>query len=175
MSERTGGAGAPPAIDTSSAEHIRRSLASAQSRNHRVMLLLLEGIDQEASLVRLLDGGGHVNWLLGHLASSRDDILELIGAARTMDEGSDTRYGYGSKPEAAADAAPLSALLAALEHTNQRVLEEIGKLDGARLEEQDERGRRLLDRLEFALWHEAYHLGQLTLYRKNVGLESPIG
>ncbi len=175
MSDRTDGAGAPATIDAGAAEHLRRSLVNAHSRNQRVMLRLLDGIDQESSLVRLLDDGGHINWLLGHVAASRDDILELMGASRTMGEGSDARYGYGSRPEGAEDAAPLESLLAALEHTNQRVLEEIAKLDGARLEEADERGRRLLDRLEFALWHEGYHLGQLTLYRKKAGLSSPIG
>ncbi len=164
-----------PAIDPSSAEHLKRSLAAAQRRNQRVTLMLLEGIDQEASVARLLDDGGHVNWLLGHVAASRDDILEMLGAARTMAEGSDARYGYGSKAEAAADAAPLAELVAALEQTDARVQEELAKLDGARLEQTDERGRRLLDRLEFAFWHEGYHVGQLTLYRKKVGLTSPIG
>lgn len=164
-----------PTIDPASAEHLKRSLASAQKRNQRVTLMLLEGIDQEASLVRLLDDGGHVNWLLGHVADSRDDILELLGATRTMTEGSAARYGYGSKAESAADAAPLESLVAALEQTNERVLQELEKLDAARLEATDERGRRLLDRLEFAFWHEGYHVGQLTLYRKKVGLSSPIG
>lgn len=174
MSDRIEAA-APPTIDASAAEHLGRSLASAQSRNQRIMLMLLEGIDHQASLARLLDDGGHINWLLGHMATSRDDLLELLGAGRLMDEGSDARYGYGSRPEADEDAAPLESLLAALERANQRVLEEIAKLDGARLEETNERGRRLIDRLEFALWHEAYHLGQLTLYRKKAGLSSPIG
>ncbi|MBX3144482.1 MAG: DinB family protein [Trueperaceae bacterium] len=170
MSDRTA-----PSIDQNSAEHLKRSLAAAQKRNHRVMSMLLEGIDQDASVVRLLEDGGHVNWLVGHVAASRDDVLELLGAARTMYEGSDARYGYGSKPEAPSDAATLESLLAALELTNERVLQELEKLDAARLEATDERGRRLLDRLEFAFWHEGYHVGQLTLYRKKVGLSSPIG
>ena len=165
----------PLPIDADAAEHIKRSLASSQSRNQGVMLKLLDSIDQQASLERLLEDGGNINWLLGHLATSRDDMLVELGAKRLMAKDADARYGYGSQPEAAEAAAPLESLLAALELANRRVLEEIDKLDPARLIETDERGRRLLDNLEFDLWHEAYHLGQITLYRKKAGLSSPIG
>ena len=87
----------------------------------------------------------------------------------------DSRYGDGSRPTDDREPAPLETLIAALERANERLLEEIGTLTAERLEAVDERGRRLLDRLEFNLWHEAYHLGQITLYRKKAGLESPIG
>lgn len=175
MSDNTESIATPPEIDAGAAEHIKRSLTSAQSRNQGVMLKLLDGIDQQASLARLLEDGGNINWLLGHLATSRDDMLQELGAERLMAEDAEARYGYGSQPETDGEAAPLETLLAALEHANQRLLEEIDKLNSARLAEKDERGRRLLDNLEFDLWHEAYHLGQLTLYRKKAGLSSPIG
>lgn len=175
MSDTRAGAVAPPKIDEAAAVHIRRSLASSQSRNHRIVLKLIDGIGQEASLVRLLDDGGNVNWLLGHLATSRDDVLELLGAERLMAKGADSRYGYGSRPTEDREPASLESLTAALDRANERLLEEIGKLTAERLESVDERGRRLLDQLEFNLWHESYHLGQITLYRKKVGLESPIG
>lgn len=165
----------PEAFAESAAALGGQSLTRAVKRNQRVMEMLLEGIDQQASLQRLFEDGGNVNWLLGHLAISRDDVLESLGAERLMDAGAAARYGYGSKPAADADPAPLESLVAALQRSQQRVLEEIEKLDGERLSHTDERGRRLLDRLEFALWHEAYHLGQLTLYRKRAGLASPIG
>lgn len=175
MSNGTASTTTPPEIDAGATEHLKRSLASAQSRNQGVMSKLLAGIDHQASLARLLDDGGNINWLLGHLATSRDDMLVELGAERLMAEGADARYGYGSKPEADENAAPLEELLAALEHANERLLEEFDKLDPERLVERDERGRRLLDNLEFDLWHEAYHLGQITLYRKKAGLSSPIG
>lgn len=162
-------------IDASAAEHLKRSLANAQSRNQGVMLRLLEGIDHQASLARLLEDGGNINWLLGHLATSRDDVLQRLGAERLMSDGADARYGYGSRPEPDGAAAPFESLVAALDSANQRLLAEIDALDAERLAATDERGRRLLDRLEFDLWHEAYHLGQLTLYRKKAGLSSPIG
>lgn len=175
MSTSTESIATPTEIEADAAEHIKRSLASAQSRNHGIVLKLLDGIDQQASLVRLLADGGNINWLLGHLATSRDDMLVELGAERLMPEDADARYGYGSQPEADEEAAPLETLLAALERANQRLLEEIGELSPERLAETDERGRRLLDNLEFDLWHEAYHLGQITLYRKKAGLSSPIG
>lgn len=175
MSDTTTRTEGPPVIDADAAEHLKRSLANAQSRNQMVLLRLLEGIDHQASLVRLLEDGGHINWLLGHLATSRDDVLQRLGAERLMADDADARYGYGSRAESTEDAAPLESLLAALERSHQRVLEEIGTLDAARLMATDDRGRPVLDRLEFDLWHEGYHLGQLTLYRKKAGLTSPIG
>ncbi|HET8985714.1 MAG TPA: DinB family protein, partial [Trueperaceae bacterium] len=145
MSDATAHTKGPPEIDVEAAEHLKRSLANAQRRNQRILLRLLEGVDHQASLVRLLDDGGHINWLLGHLATSRDDMLQLLGAARLMADDTDARYGYGSKPDSAEDAAPLESLLAALERSHQRVLEEIGALDAARLMAAAERGRRLLE------------------------------
>lgn len=156
-------------------EQLKAALARSQRRNQGILLKLLDGIDDDMSQVRLFPDGGNVNWLLGHLATSRDDALELLGAERLMDAGAEERYGYGSRPTSDSDPAPLASLLQALELANRRVLEELDKLDGARLAAVDERGRSLLERLEFMLWHESYHLGQVTLYRKGAGLASPIG
>ena len=175
MSESTVESDGPPEIDAGAAAHIKHSLANAQRRNQGILLKLMVGIDERASVTRLLDGGGHINWLLGHLATSRDDILQKLGAERLMANDADARYGYGSRPLDEDAAAPLESLLAALERAHQRLLEEFAALDPARLGATDARGRRLVERLEFDLWHEAYHLGQLTLYRKKSGLHSPIG
>ena len=47
--------------------------------NNRVININLEGITQEESLLSPEPGGNCINWVLGHMLISRDDINKILG------------------------------------------------------------------------------------------------
>lgn len=69
-------------------------------RNLALLARIVDGIDDEAARVPLIEGGSHLHWLLGHLVASRDGLLGHIGAERVWDLASAEAYGCGSGPDA---------------------------------------------------------------------------
>lgn len=150
--------------------HLERVLA----RNLALIERNVAGLSLEDSLRRLLPEGSHLNWLLAHLVVSRDGILRLLGAEPVWGEAERRRYGRGSSPEAGAEL-PLEALRPALEQAQERLARALAGADAQQLAAPREGGGTVGDFVEFLVWHECYHMGQLTLYRRLAGLESPVG
>jgi hypothetical protein len=127
---------------------------------------LTADVDDDAARVPIVAGGSHFAWLLAHLIVSRDGILGRLGAERVWDDEARKRYGHGSDA-GAVDYPPMADLLALLSLQGERI-------DAALASEPTLAGDAL-DRIDFMVWHETYHLGQATLYRRAAGLTSPIG
>lgn len=149
---------------------------SVFDRNLKLLTNLLDGLTEDAARQRLFDGGSDLHWLLGHLVASRDGLLALLDSERVWDEDAARTFGRGSSPDAAPPTEDTSV---------GRQLERLGDQQAklARLVETAEdavferlSGRRSVAAwFEFLAWHETYHLGQVTLYRRAAGLPSPIG
>ncbi len=159
--------------DQLAAEFLRTTLADTLTRNHRMVLQLTADMPEAAALQPLVEDGSHMNWLVGHLVSNRDSILALLGEDRVRPAETDEAFGYGSKPTAEATAT-LAEQLRAYELANVPLLEAIAALTPEQLAAPAGR-RSVRERLEFLVWHETYHLGQLMLYRRAAGLDNPIG
>ena len=158
------------------AHDLRPSLPLIQAifdRNLTLLARIVDGIDDEAARVPLIEGGSHLHWLLGHLVASRDGLLGHIGAQRVWDTTSAKAFGRGSGPGAPI-VASIDEQLARLRTQQARIDEALGKLDDATLE-RDAGRMTVAAMIEFLAWHETYHLGQATLYRRAAGLASPIG
>lgn len=141
-----------------------------------VLRRCLEGMSDEQALQPLFEGGGHANWLVGHLVTSMNDILELLGAERTRAKEVDDLYDYGSKAAGGHSAPPLAQQLADLDRVHALLNTALDGLSEEQLAQPSgNRNRTLQQRLEFSVWHLAYHIGQAMLYRRAVGLDSPIG
>ncbi|HEX2621431.1 MAG TPA: hypothetical protein VHL11_14835, partial [Phototrophicaceae bacterium] len=56
----------------------------------------VDGLTHEDSLLQLPFRGNCLNWILGHLITSRNDILELLGEPRFWDEATSAFYDRGS-------------------------------------------------------------------------------
>lgn len=159
--------------DQLTATFLRTALADTLTRNHRIVLQLTADMPEAASLVSLVEDGSHMNWLVGHLVGNRDSILALLGVGRVRPEEVDEAFGYGSKPAAEATAT-LAEQVRAYDLTNVPLLAAIAALTPEQLAAPASR-RTVRERLEFLVWHETYHLGQLMLYRRAAGLDNPIG
>lgn len=154
--------------------HASLSLLRAQyERNLKVLTSTADGVDEAGARVPVVEGGSHFHWLLAHLVASRDALLERLGAERVWDAEAAKAFGRGSTPSVPegmvladhlarlrAQQATLDALLPSL--TPEALAREAGRMTvGAWI--------------EFLAWHETYHVGQATLYRRVAGLPSAIG
>lgn len=149
-------------------------LLELAKRNRWVLERTLADLTHEQSLLRLVEGGSHLNWLVAHLVAGRDHMLDELGAKRVRPREVDDAYDYGSTPPTGEEARPFEEHVADLGRTFERLEAALERATEEELAAPLGNGT-LADRLQFRLWHEAYHAGQTTLYRAKAGLESPIG
>lgn len=143
-------------------------------RSHSLLMKDVDGIGHDQALSTLFEGGNHLNWLVGHIVGSRDVMLETLGAERVRSKEEDAASGMGSKPAGPHDARPFAEQVADLVASHERLRAALEAVTDEGLAAPLKEGT-VEDRLLFFLWHEAYHTGQATLYRRGAGLKSPIG
>jgi len=139
---------------------------------------LVEDID-EAKMLRQPGGIlNHPAWTLPHLVTGSEFAGQLIGLEPLMPQDWFVKYGRGSTPSTDPAANPSkSGALAALEEHHARVSEALTAADSSLFEQPtpNDDFRQIMptlgDALVFILGtHEAVHLGQLTSWRKAMGL-----
>ena len=136
----------------------------------------VDGVEDEGALRPLFEGGSSLNWMVGHLVASRDAMLRTAGADPLGDASIRERYDYGTTAPEAETATDLGTLLDLLTKQGERLSERLPELDEAALAAPSGMGDADRHRyLTFMVWHETYHLGQAVLYRRALGLDSPIG
>jgi hypothetical protein len=138
-------------------------LALAFARNLRVLNRQLDGLSHEESLLQLPFRGNCLNWVLGHLATSRDQVLRALGEPPLLTPEETVRYETGSEPVGpGGEAAPLERLRAVLAQ-GQAILQ--ARLPAALAEAPAGAAAEV-----FGLYfHESYHLGQTELLRQLAG------
>lgn len=131
-----------------------------------------EGITHADALLQLPSGGNCMNWILGHIAESRDEMLLMLGKPSIMAPAWIKRYEMDSPPVTdESDAMRLEDILALLSEIKAAVKEAVIAADQAFLDEivVPARNQSRWNRLEFMIWHEAYHVGQLEYGRNLAG------
>jgi len=126
-----------------------------------------DGITDKDTLKRPNDQVNHINWLLGHLATCRFMLLNLIGGNDSDPyfniyfKGINTSIKYPALKEIKANWNKASKLL-------------IERIESLSEEEMDTeisgKGGKPKDFISFFIYHEAYHLGQVGYARKYLGL-----
>jgi hypothetical protein len=145
-------------------------LAIDMERNHRVITRLTDGLTHADSLLVPPSGGNCLNWVLGHIAVSRDRMLALVGAAPLWDASTAAPYVTGSEPLTAESAGvlPLERLLADLAASSEALITALrGKSPDDMLAEVD--GAPVGQVVLGLFWHETYHIGQLEQLRRLAG------
>lgn len=148
-------------------------LQNALERNRKLLERFADGIDARTARTPLYADGSHLQWLLGHLVSSRDALLRAAGGDPVWTKERAAPYTRGSTADVTPDDAPvdLLALLATQQERVATLFARLGDDDLAR----PQSGTTLGEWLEFLTWHEGYHVGQAVLYRRGAGLASTIG
>ena len=137
-------------------------------------------LTQEESLFQPPGGGNCINWLLGHIVTSRNQVLELVDRPPVWGKEERTRYAQGSPPITAPGPGVLeiSRLLEGYEATQGPILEALAVMSNEELAVKVPWFGGELDKsgvLGGFLFHEAYHLGQAALVRRLLGKPSAVG
>ncbi len=152
------------------------SLTMILQRNFGVIMMQIDGITHEESLIQPPFFGNCMNWVLGHMVMSRERILIMIGAPRVWTQEQCDRYERGSQPIIdPQDALPFDKIVADFKTAQERILDWFKTCTPGDLAVEavphhiptDSAPR--WDWLEFLLWHEAYHIGNLELLRQLAG------
>ena len=137
--------------------------------------LTFDGLDEKLARRQLQPNANSLTWLLGHTATSRFYIGELMGLDSKspwgdLFNGSITKADQTKFP-------PLTEIRQAWDGVSTKVMAELPKLDEAKLigplpgkfptEEQT-----VLAGLSFMSMHEAYHVGQISTQRRLLGIDS---
>jgi uncharacterized damage-inducible protein DinB len=154
-----------------------RDLSTAFARNVTIIKRQTEGLTQKDSLLQF-PNGNCLNWVLGHIAVSRDDVLETLGEP-PLTKPAGVRYKRGSEPLTETDESILSLeeLLAWLDLTQERIEAALSTMDDAALTRDYGSGERKTtvgQRVFFLFFHETYHIGQTELYRQFAGKSDKI-
>jgi uncharacterized damage-inducible protein DinB len=154
-------------------------LIGGLERNLGLVKAQTEGLSHADSLLQPPFRGNCLNWVLGHMAGTRNTMLSFLGEEPILSEAQAQRYGYGSEPVCgdADDILTLEEVLAVLAQGQSALaakLQETSAEEFAR-EVESFLGTTTLGRLIFFLyWHESYHVGQTELLRQLAGKDDKV-
>ena len=125
----------------------------------------------------------HPAWILGHLAASSNHLAKMLGLDSTFPDAWSGVFGTGGAPSGdAADFPSKEALLAELAAQHERVAGALAAAGPALLarEHPNEGVRKRFPTIgDYATFlissHEGSHLGQITAWRRAMGLGSATG
>jgi hypothetical protein len=136
-----------------------------------------EGVSDSEALLQPQPGGNCMNWIVGHIVTSREAMLTLLGEPPVLPAEVASRYKRGAPPVTAAGESgtlPLSELLAALTTSQERLLRGIKGAPEEKWSESVPNFGTAREAVHFLHFHEAYHAGQLALLRRMAGKKGAI-
>ncbi len=144
---------------------------------HYLLRANVDGITHAASLVRPEPAGNCLNWIVGHIVSSRSSFLPLLGQEELWDAAKAAPYKRDADPSSESfDPIGLDEILADLDRTQARLLTGLPSLTPDRQGEPSpinpfHQKQETIGGLFIGLaFHEAYHVGQTGILRRMAGL-----
>jgi len=156
-----------------------QELLEAYGRNLSIIQEQTDGLSHEQCLLQPPFRGNCMNWVLGHIAETRNSLLKTLGEEPMMTPAECARYGHGSEPVCAGGEGviKLERLLAMLQHSQDRFAVLLPRLTPEDLQKlvKDHRGQVTLgNRLFFLYFHDTYHTGQTELLRQLAGTDDKV-
>ena len=146
--------------------------------NYVVLKKNLDGVSHEESLIQPKGGGNCLNWVLGHIVATRDNVAQLLNQEPVWSKEISAIYQRGSDPlREGSDAQPLETIVADLERSQERLVAGLSTISEPELSapSPDKSAAETVGELLFVLqFHEAYHAGQTGLLRRMAGHEGAI-
>jgi uncharacterized damage-inducible protein DinB len=142
---------------------------------------VLEGIGDNQGSERLSEYVNHLQWIAGHLANSRYRFAPMLGLQTVFPYAE--KYTDPSAPPPHNRAIDTSIKYPALHEIKKSwndlaagFVEKISGLSSGQLETETPitvpTGKTMSDLLAFLSSHESYHIGQMSIIRKNLGLSA---
>ncbi|MCA9752134.1 MAG: DinB family protein [Gemmatimonadetes bacterium] len=140
-----------------------------------------EGVDHARSLESPAAGGNCMNWVAGHIVRTRNSLLDLLGAERIWSPEEGAAYDRGSEGlRDGSSPKDFAAIRDAMERSHERTRAAIAALTPEQLLAPlpEDRNPFQVDNLgemiAVAAFHESYHVGQLGILRRTLGLPGVI-
>lgn len=143
---------------------------------HYVFNANIEGLTHADSLAQPEPGGNCLNWIVGHLCHSQNNLLAMLGQKPFGSEEMSERYKRGSAPITSTDdAQPFEEMVKLFNESQAAVTEGLNAMTSEKLaakapfsptDNPDETVGSLLAGIMF---HQAYTIGQTGLSRRLVG------
>lgn len=134
--------------------------------NSYVLHLNIDDITHEESLA-CEPGGSSMNWILGHMVFSRDNILQKIGLAGTGSDDMQKLYDMGTPNVSKENAIDFKKLVGMFDEMQDLLTGTLAEIDYTGKEKE-------LKDITFLAFHEAYHVGQTGILRRIAGKEGAI-
>lgn len=150
-----------------------QQLAEAYGRNVAIVKMQTKEMSHEESVAALPFNANCMNWTLGHMLDSRNNLLRLLGEEPELGEQA-MRYARDSQPlDPAEDAAPLEDLIAALERGQERIAAAMARLTEADWSREvaltGRTARPVSFWLLFLYFHDSFHTGETSVLRQAHG------
>lgn len=145
----------------------------------RNLHLQTDGLTHAESLIQLPFRGNCMNWTLGHLLLCREELFDILGASRVFPPDTFARYDSGTAPITAdsADVIRLERLLEMLDQQAPPLTDLIANTSEEKYATTVQVGkntRKLAQRVLFYFFHEANHVGELSILRQLAGKDDQI-
>jgi uncharacterized damage-inducible protein DinB len=147
-----------------------------------VLNRVLEEITHEMSIITPRNEGNCINWILGHIVYTRNNILNTIGEEPLYRPPKFDRYKRGTRPVGDDhDIIALEELKEAYAAINEKCLTGLNGLSDSELNRplqanaNDKKEETPGSVLAAVICHEMYHLGQMGLLRKYIGKPGAVG
>jgi uncharacterized damage-inducible protein DinB len=125
-----------------------------------------EGISHEDSLKKPKGSANNINWYIGHVTTCRYMLAGLLGCA--IKDPNNSKYFKSITDD---NYLPLESFKKDWAEVTEVLLEKLNSLSGEELSKQIEgQNAAPIDYISFFIYHEAYHLGQIGLTRRLLGL-----
>lgn len=134
--------------------------------NAQVVRNQLDGLTHIESITPAYPEGHTINWLLGHVVSTRAAILRYLQVEAVMTAEMRVRYRNGTPPinGEGAGVLPLEQLAELFDLTQERLVLGMSKATPERLAEPAlDPGKTILEHIFYLHFHETYHIGQMTM------------
>ena len=147
--------------------------------NLRLILMQTEGLSHEDCLIQTGYNINSMNWILGHIAVNRDNVLRLLGEEPLLTEAQTDRYRRGSEPVRGEDEGviQLARLLEILQSGQTELAAAIDRLTPEDLNQEVQVGEHtqtIGQRLFGFYFHDTYHTGQTDLLRQVAGKDDQV-
>lgn len=135
----------------------------------------LAGLNENDLLLQPPIRGNCANWIMGHIIATRFTALEYMGQG-LWDDDAYALYKVGSSPITDVSSPHLSyeELKAAYETTHNTLVTCLEETNDDALDTLVDENATLADKLNFVVWHEAYHTGQFEYLRQLTGINDSI-
>ena len=140
----------------------------------------VDGVSHEESLLQPQPGGNCLNWVVGHVVATRNQILRLLGKEPIWREERAARYARGGDPIAGPEEGVVAfeEILADFSRAQEAIVAGMNEISSDELEvlvpwfgKQQPKATALAG----LVFHESYHMGQTGVLRRTAGKAGAIG